>query len=319
MYTLGIETSCDETSAAVIRNRKVLSCKTFSSLKLHAKYGGFIPEIASRRQIKFIDQVTVAALKDAGAALNDLDLIAVTKGPGLIGSLLVGLSFAESLSFSLKLPLSGIDHLHAHMFAPFLGKKKIVFPFLGLVASGGHTQIYKVLDFNKIKLLTETRDDACGEALDKVGRFYGLGFPAGPLIDRLYRKECVDKSMFRMKPLGDFSFSGIKTKAVYMHDRLRREGRLDQSQKLKILSSFQYAVIDSLINNLTMAVKKFKISSVVCGGGVVANRLLRRRLSALKRTLGLKLFLPQPQYCQDNAACVAGLGEYLFMKRRSLE
>ncbi|MFC1514403.1 tRNA (adenosine(37)-N6)-threonylcarbamoyltransferase complex transferase subunit TsaD [Candidatus Omnitrophota bacterium] len=318
MYTLGIETSCDETSVAVVAKRKVSSCKTFSSIRLHAKYGGVIPEIASRRHLKFIDHVTTLALKDAGIRAKDIGLVAVTREPGLIGSLLVGLRFAESLAYSLDVPLLGIDHLHAHLFAAFLDRPKVTLPFLGLVASGGHTQIYRVNDLFQFRLIAQTRDDACGEALDKVGRYYGLGFPAGAKIDSLFRAEWVEERLFRMKSLErfDFSFSGIKTKAVYLHDQLQKEGTLTEKRVTGILSSFQYAVVDSLINNLTRSVKKFKIGTVVCGGGVVANSLLRARLADLRKSLGLELLLPPIKYCQDNAAGVAGLGEYLYAKRK---
>ncbi|MBN2120153.1 MAG: tRNA (adenosine(37)-N6)-threonylcarbamoyltransferase complex transferase subunit TsaD [Candidatus Omnitrophica bacterium] len=315
MYTLGIETSCDETSVSVVRRRKVLSCKTLSSLKLHAKYGGVIPEIASRRHLKFIDKVANQALKEAKININDIGLVAVTQGPGLIGSLLVGICYAKALAFSLKVPILGVNHLWAHLFASFLDKP-LVMPFLGLVASGGHTQIYKVSDFDKITLVSKTLDDASGEALDKVGRFYGLGFPAAPQIDRISRRDLVDERLFSFKKTDNlnFSFSGIKTKAVYLHDKLKKQNKLSSKKVCQVLSSFQHSVVDSLINNLTICIKKFKIKSVVCGGGVLANRLLRGRLDKLRRESNLTVCIPEVSYCQDNAACVAGLGEYLYRK-----
>ena len=314
MYTLGIETSCDETSVAVVRNRKVISCQTLSSLKFHKKYGGIIPEIASRRHLAFIDRVTDAALKEAKLALKDIGLISVTQGPGLVGSLLVGLCYAKALAFSLNVPILGVNHLHAHLYAGFLNKSKVSLPFIGLVASGGHTQIYKVLDFDRLNLTGSTLDDASGEALDKVGRYYGLGFPAGPVIDRMFKEGLVDNRLFSIKSIKglNFSFSGIKTKAVYLYDELEREGKLNSKSVVSILSSFQFAVVEALINNLTRSIKEFKISCVVCGGGVVANTLLRKRLDNIRKKFRIKLFLPELQYCQDNAACVAGLGEYLF-------
>jgi len=316
MYTLGIETSCDETSVSVIKNRKVYSCKTLSSLKFHKKYGGIIPEIASRRHLEFIDKVTVAALSEAGLKPGDIGLVSVTQGPGLVGSLLVGFCFAKALAFSLKIPILGINHLHAHLYACFLNKGKAVFPFIGLVASGGHTEIYKVLDFDKINVIGRTEDDASGEALDKVGRYYGLGFPAAPAIDKLYRDKFVDKNLFKIKRREslNFSFSGIKTKAVHLHNQLKGQKKLSDKKIAHILSSFQFTVVESLINNLTRALKKFKIGAVACGGGVIANRLLRQRLHVLERKYSTKLFLPEPEFCQDNAACVAGLGEYLYKK-----
>ena len=318
MYTLGIETSCDETSAAVVSGGRVFSCVTLSSLKFHKKYGGIIPEIASRRHLLVIDIVVKEALLKSRKTVKDIGLVAVTKGPGLVGSLLVGISFAKALAYSLKIPILGVNHLKAHLFASFLNKPKVSLPFIGLVASGGHTQIYLVRDFDNMKLISKTRDDACGEALDKVGRLYGLGFPAGPVIDRLYRQKSVDKRLFKLKPLEDlaFSFSGIKTKASYLHSSLKHKKALTNNKRREILSSFQFTVVDSLINNLTNALRKFKIERVALGGGVIANSLLRSSLKALAKKAALEVFCPSPTYCQDNAACIAGLGEYLYKKDR---
>ncbi len=316
MYTLGIETSCDETSVAIVQKRKVLACKTLSSLKFHKKYGGIIPEIASRKHLKFIDKVCKEALREAKITFKDIRLVSVTQGPGLIGSLLVGISYAKALAFSLKIPLLGINHLHAHLFSPFLNKPKMTLPFIGLVASGGHTEIYKLWDFDKIEILGKTKDDASGEVLDKVGRFYGLGFPAGPKIDKLFRENLIKKDLFRLKNREEisFSFSGIKTRAIYMEKALRKDKTKYASQLKILLSSFQYTVINSLINNLTKAVIKNKIKAVACGGGVVANSYFRKRVTELGRKENLKIFLPELKFCQDNAAAVAGLGEYLYKK-----
>jgi len=315
MYTLGIETSCDETSASVVNNRRLLSCVTFSSLNEHKKYGGIIPEIASRRHLKVIDRVTKQAVGDAGIDFKDLRLVSVTQGPGLSGSLLTGVSFAKSLAYSLSLPFIGVNHLYAHLFNPFINKRVIEFPFVGLIASGGHSEIYLVKDFDRIDTLASTRDDAAGEALDKVGRFYGVGFPGGPAIDRLFNERIVDENLFRMKRLKGlgFSFSGIKTKAVYLYKQLVEKKALSSSKMTEILSSFQYAVVDSLIYNLTESLKETKIKKVALGGGVAANSLLRRRVLALRRK-GVSARIPPLQFCQDNAAGTAGLGEYLYKK-----
>ncbi len=313
MHTLGIETSCDETSAAVVSCRKVLSCETLSSLKQHRQYGGIIPEIASRRHLQVIDKVTQSALEAAGINIAQIDLIAVTTKPGLIGSLLVGKSFAAAVSYSADIPLIPINHIQAHLFAPFLNKTKVKLPFIGLVVSGGHTGLYLVSDFDDIKLISKTKDDAAGEALDKVGRLYGLGYPAGPAIDRLYNPGLVDKTLFTINKQADlsFSFSGIKTKAAYIYRDLAEKKRLNKQKRTAILSSFQYTVINSLINNLTQSLKQLKIKRVVLGGGVAANRLLRESLISLSRKESFELLVTDIKYCQDNAAFIGGLGEYL--------
>ena len=198
MYTLGIETSCDETSCAILKNYKVLSNITISSLSEHKKYGGVVPEIATRAHLKNIDKVLQFALKKAKISLKKIDLIAVTYRPGLIGALVVGLNFAKALAFSLDKPFIGVNHLHAHLFAPFLDyKEKLCFPFLGLIVSGGHTEIYYVHDFNKIEIVGRTCDDACGEAFDKVAKAYGLGYPGGPVIDRIFNYKYKDNFKFK--------------------------------------------------------------------------------------------------------------------------
>ena len=219
MYVLGIETSCDETSAAVVKNgRKILSCVVSSSLKFHKKYGGVVPEIASRMQLETITQVLDSAIRQARVNLKEIDLISVTSGPGLLGSLLVGISFAKAISISLGIPLLGVDHIYSHIYANFLNGAKIKLPFIGLVVSGGHTSLFYVRDFKKIETLGQTLDDACGEAFDKVAKILGLGYPGGPLIEKLAKGGDERKIKFRCsgtkRPL-DFSFSGIKTAVLY--------------------------------------------------------------------------------------------------------
>ncbi len=316
MLVLGIETSCDETSVAVVRNREVLSNVVSSSLRYHQPYGGVIPEIASRQHLSALDICLSCALKEAKVPLSSIQLIAVTQGPGLIGSLLVGSNFAKALSYARGIPLIAVHHLHAHIFAAFLNKKKIVFPFLGLVVSGGHTELYHVADFDHIQLLGKTRDDACGETLDKVGRFYGLGYPAGPLIDKLFSRHVVDEKLFRVKGLQDnldFSFSGIKTKAICTGMALGKS-RLVSKKRQRILSSFEYAAVSHILDRISSAYQVRSFKALVCGGGVVANSFLRQQLEFFSRQQKTPLYLSEKCYCSDSAAPIAGLGFYLYNK-----
>lgn len=314
MYVLGIETSCDETSAAIVSGGNVLSCETLSSLKRHAQYGGIIPEIATREHARAIDTVVNAAFESAGITPDAISCVAVTQGPGLIGSLLVGVSFAEAYAYALGIPIIGVDHLHAHMFGALLNRPNISFPFLGLVVSGGHTQIYSVKDIDDFQLAGRTLDDAAGEALDKVGRFYGLDYPAAPHIDRLFDLSSVDKDIFRIKDKEDFnfSFSGIKTKAVYMYNDLKKNNALTDETKNRILSSFQYRIVESIISKTAKALEEYPAKSIVCGGGVTANAYLRQRLEELSMDMNKEIILPERRFCADNAAMIAGLGELVF-------
>jgi N6-L-threonylcarbamoyladenine synthase len=315
MYTLGIETSCDETSCAVLKNYRVLSNVTISSLKEHAKYGGVIPEIATRLHLKNIDKVTQHALALARVSLKEIDVIAATHMPGLIGALVVGLNFAQALSLSLRKPFVGVNHLHAHIFAPFLNNAyPIEFPFLGLVVSGGHTEMYYVEDFTKISLIGKTRDDACGEVFDKVAKTYGLGYPGGPAIDRLFNADYKNDFYFKCGKIGlDLSFSGIKTALVYKKLELEKQKKMNRHTTIRLISSFQESVLETIVATVLEAAGKFKVRRVVCGGGVVANRSLRRKLSALSRD-NLEFLIPPFEYTTDNAAIVAGLGFYLYNK-----
>ncbi|MCX5700237.1 MAG: tRNA (adenosine(37)-N6)-threonylcarbamoyltransferase complex transferase subunit TsaD [Candidatus Omnitrophica bacterium] len=314
MIVLGIETSCDETSAAIVKDgQKVLSNEVASSLEFHKRYGGVIPEIASRIQLETITKITESAVKKARIKLKDIDLISVTNRPGLLGSLLVGISFAKSLSLALDRPLLGIDHVYSHFYANFLDSKRIELPFMALVVSGGHTSIFHVHDFNKIELLGETKDDACGEAFDKVAKILGLGYPGGPLIEKMAKLGNPKKIKLNCSGSRDdfnFSFSGIKTAILY----LTRGRRISLKEKRDICASFQETVIDVLVRKTLAACRLKKSSRLLLGGGVVANNRLREKFILAQKSHKLDLYFPQKSLCMDNAAMVAGLGYQLFKK-----
>lgn len=316
MNVLGIETSCDETSAAVVKDgRRVFSNETASSLKFHKIYGGIVPEIASRMQLETISQVTDKALKDARVTLRNIDLVSVTSGPGLLGSLLVGISFAKSISISKDIPLIGINHVHSHFYANFLDGKGVKLPFVALVVSGGHTSLYFVKDFDDIELLGQTQDDACGEAFDKVAKILGLGYPGGPFIEkaalkadsRKYKFSCSNTKM----PL-DFSFSGIKTAVLYA----ARNRKVASQEKFNICASFQEAVFDVLIKKSKAACRRMNVDRIVIGGGVAVNNRLREKFREAQMD-GLKCYFPPRQLCMDNAAMIAGFGYQLFKRGKS--
>ena len=319
MYVLGIETSCDETSCAIVRKRKVLSNVTVSSLKFHKKYGGIIPEIATRNHVKAIDSVFKKAVASAHLRLSRISAISVTCRPGLVGALVVGVNFSKALAVALNKPLVGINHLHAHLFAPFLNNNiKIPFPFLGLVVSGGHTELFVVKDFDRIKSVGKTRDDAAGEAMDKVGRVFGLGYPGGVYIDRIFDYKHRESFNFRCTaPALDFSFSGIKTALVYKKLELEKKKFFSSKTKVKLLSSFEESVVTTIVDNAILAAKKYNLRAIVCGGGVISNSRLRVLLKQKVSENKIRLFLPPKRFCSDNAAIVAGLGFYLYnIKKR---
>ena len=314
MYVLGVETSCDETSCAVIKGRRVLSNVTVSSLVYHKKYGGIVPEIATRNHLKFVDRVFALSLKKAKITLDRLGLVGVTYRPGLRGALMVGLNFSQALRMVIRKPFLGIDHLHAHLFAPFLNnRKRFSFPFIGLIVSGGHTEIFFVRDFDDIRLIGKTRDDACGETFDKVARMFGLGYPGGVYIDKIFSLKEKNSIPFTCPRLGfDFSFSGIKTAAMYKKMDMEKKGLLDGTMKKKILSSFQESIVRVVVRNVCEAALVHKVSTVVCGGGVTANRRLRELLEEEGNKHGLRVCMPEGKYTTDNAAMVAGLAFYLY-------
>jgi N6-L-threonylcarbamoyladenine synthase len=325
MKILGIETSCDETSASVVENgQRVLSNVVATSLKDHQRYGGIIPEIASRRQLEWINVVTLKALADARLKLEDVDAIAVTKSPGLIGSLLVGISFANSLSYALKKPLIPVNHIHAHIYANYLtvnqvgtGRdlfKELPLPAVGLVVSGGHSSLFLIKDFCSFRLFGETRDDAAGEAYDKVARILELGYPGGPVIDKLaqtVKKNDLTFTCASLEGTYDFSFSGIKTAVLY-HTR-KHAGDKDYSVE-RVAHAFQESVVNVLVDKSLDACRKKKATTLLIGGGVAANSALRTRLEEKAGRLGLRVHFPSLAFCMDNAAMVAGLAYHFCLE-----
>lgn len=314
MYILGIETSCDETSVAVVKDgKKILSNEVSSSLQFHRKYGGVIPEIASRLQLETITPVAGLALKKAGVNLRDIGLISVTCGPGLLGSLLVGISFAKAISLSLGTPLLGVNHVYSHIYANFLNGKGVKLPFVALVVSGGHTSLFYVKDFARIEILGQTLDDACGEAFDKVAKILNLGYPGGPLIEKMARGGDEKRIRFGCSDTRrafDFSFSGIKTAVLYAV-----KGRnVSRADKKDIAASFQEAVIDVLINKSLSACRFKKVNRLVVGGGVAANNRLRDKFLKASRAASVRPYFPPRELCTDNAAMVAGFGFQLFKR-----
>lgn len=319
MYCLGIETSCDETSASIVKDgRKVLSCQISSSQKLHKKYRGIIPEIASRMQLETISSVVDAAVKDAGIKKNDIAIIAVTHQPGLPGSLLIGTCFSRAISFCLGVPLLSINHLYSHIYAAFLNHKRIDFPFIALVVSGGHTSLFYIRNFFSMELIGSTHDDACGEAFDKVAKILDLGYPGGPYVEKCALKGNPAKFRFtcsNTKNALDFSFSGIKTAVLYTVHKL--QDKLTAGIKNDLAASFQETVINALTAKSFLACKMKKTKRLVVAGGVAANNHLREKLFLQAKSEKVSVFFPQKSFCMDNAAMVAGLGYQLYRKNHN--
>lgn len=324
---LAIETSCDETAAAVLKDgSKVLSSVVGFQWDIHRQYGGVVPELACRRHIEIIDPLTGEALKKAGISLKDLDAIAVTSGPGLIGALLVGVSFAKALSYSLNIPLIPVNHLEGHLWAISL-EKRVSRPFIALVVSGGHTNLYLVEEMGKYKLLGSTLDDAAGEAFDKVAKILGLGFPGGPAIELYGLKGKSDAVAFpralSKKKGFDFSFSGMKTAVLSYVRGMYKVAHVDdipealagnEQFKADIAASFQQAVVDVLVSRTIGAARQSGINRIVISGGVACNKLLRERMTTDAGREGIKVYIPSPQYCTDNAAMIAWVGYRYFKK-----
>ena len=329
--TLGIETSCDETAAAVLKDgRQIRSSVIASQEALHAPFGGIVPELASRRHVEAVWPVVREALTRAGATLADLDGIAATAGPGLIGSLLVGLSFGKAAAYAMDIPLVGVNHLEGHLYAALLEHEDLIFPFTGLIASGGHTHLYLAEAQGQYRLLGRTRDDAAGEAFDKVAKFLGLGYPGGPLIEDRARKGDPDTIRFpRSLPQGgayDFSFSGLKTAvvnyvrgAVGAGQALPKAGAassaptptpstLDPALIADICAGFQEAVVDALVRVTLAAAKASASSRIVVAGGVACNGRLRSKLTQRAADERIEVYYPTPSLCTDNAAMIAAAG-----------
>jgi tRNA N6-adenosine threonylcarbamoyltransferase len=307
---LGIETSCDETAAAVLADgRRVLSSVVASQDDVHAPYGGVVPELASRRHIEVIVPVVEKALTDAGVALGDLDGIAVTYGPGLVGSLLVGCSMAKALAWVHRLPLVGVNHLEGHVYASFLTEEAPEYPFLALVVSGGHTALYHASAPLTYHLIGQTRDDAAGEAFDKVAKLLGLGFPGGPIIQRTAERgdpRAIEFPLAQMTDgASDFSFSGIKT-SVSLY--VRRHRPLGDAQVADVAASFQASVVKMLVRKTVRAALRIGVKRVVLTGGVAANGPLRTALHAEAEQHGIRLHIPPPRLCTDNAAMITAAG-----------
>jgi N6-L-threonylcarbamoyladenine synthase len=310
MIVLGIETSCDETAAAVVDGgRKVLSSVVASQDDVHAPYGGVVPELASRRHLEVLVPVVRRALETAGMALDDVDGIAVTYGPGLVGSLLIGCSAAKAIAYARRRPLVGVNHLEGHIYAAFLEGEPPVHPFLALVVSGGHTALYLAREPRRYERIGQTRDDAAGEAFDKVAKLLGLGFPGGPAVERVARDGDPRAIAFPTAHMSDgapdFSFSGIKT-AVSLH--VRRAGPLPPAQVADVAASFQATAVKMLVRKTTKAALRLGVRRVVLTGGVAANTALRTALEGECREHGWVLHVPSRRLCTDNAAMIAAAG-----------
>jgi N6-L-threonylcarbamoyladenine synthase len=319
MPILGIETSCDETSVAVVsEERNILSNIVVSSLHLHKKYGGIVPEIACRHHTELINIVLDKALKAARVDLSDIDAVSVTQGPGLVGALLVGVSIAKAISYSLKIPIIPINHLHGHLYAATFTQEYPQFPATGLIVSGGHTSLVYMKDIDNVWLVGQTRDDACGEAFDKVSKILGLGYPGGPVIEALARKGKGKNILLPRSYLGkdtlDFSFSGIKTSVLYLTQQMKKKGKRIPTGD--ICAGFQEAVFDMIVRKTKICCQKKKTKSLLIGGGVTANSALRKRLEDLCSYLSVKPFFPAAGLSLDNAAMIAGLGSYKYNRGR---
>ncbi len=318
MLTLGIETSCDETAAAVLRDDSVLSSIVSSQVKLHEKYGGVVPELASREHLKNILPVVREALSQASVRLDDIGLVAVTYTPGLIGALLVGVSTAKAIAYAQRVPFIGVHHGEGHILAAHLEYPGLGYPYLALLVSGGHTALYHVKGLGDYRKLGQTRDDAAGEAYDKVSKLLNLPYPGGPVIDKLAREGNPDAVNFpRSRQEGyDFSFSGLKT-AVRNHVALfmNKDKGLDPALNIKdVAASFQAAVVDTLVEKTMLAAAETGVDQLVVAGGVAANSSLRSRMKQEADKRGIKLYLPGMDLCGDNAAMIA-LAGYLHFQR----
>ncbi len=317
ILTLGIESSCDETSVSIVKNgREILSNIIDTQIPIHEKYGGVVPEIASRNHIEAISRVTKLALKTAKVNFKDIDAITPTYGPGLVGALLVGVSYAKALSYAINKPLVGVNHIQGHIAANYLTYKELKPPFLCLLVSGGNTQIVYVKDYTEFEVLGKTRDDAIGEAFDKVARVVGLDYPGGPKVDKLAKEGIpnikLPKTHFENSL--DFSFSGIKTAVININHNTKDINKAD------LCASFEKAVTEVLIENIEKAIKQTGMKSLAIAGGVSANSYIRSEILKLQNEK-LKVYMPDLKLCTDNAAMIASAGYYNFVngKRDNLD
>ncbi len=315
LYCLAIESSCDETSVSIVKNgREVLSNVISSQVPIHEKFGGVVPEIASRNHIEAISRVTKLALKEANVSFEDIDVVAPTYGPGLVGALLVGLSYGKALSYAINRPLVGVNHIEGHIAANYITYKELEPPFLCVLISGGNTQIINVKDYTEFEMLGKTRDDAIGEAFDKVARVIGLGYPGGPKVDKLAKEGVADIELPKPHLDGmDFSFSGIKTAVINLHHKTPDINKAD------LCASFQKTVTEILMENVQKAIQQTGIKVVALAGGVSANSYIRKSFLDLQQDV--KVYMPDLKLCTDNAAMIGSAGYYNFMagKRDELD
>ncbi len=324
IYILAIESSCDETAAAVVKNgREVLSNIISSQIELHKLYGGVVPEIASRKHIEKINPVIREALSAANMKLEDMDAIGVTYGPGLVGALLVGVAAAKAISYAKNIPLVGVHHIEGHISANYIENKDLEPPFLGMVVSGGHTHLVMVKDYGKYEILGKTRDDAAGEAFDKVARAIGLGYPGGPKIDKLAKEGNPKAIAFPRAHVADapldFSFSGLKSSVLNYINSC--EMKHQEICRADVAASFQAAVVDAIVSHTIEAAKMYRMDKVALAGGVASNSALRQTMKERCEAAGLKFYYPSPILCTDNAAMIgcAAYYEYLAGTRHGLD
>ena len=317
ILTLGIESSCDETSVSVVKNgREILSNIIDTQIPIHEKYGGVVPEIASRNHIEAISRVTKLALKEANVTFENIDAVTPTYGPGLVGALLVGLSYAKALSFAINKPLVGVNHIQGHIAANYITHKELKPPFLCVMMSGGNTQLVYVKNYTEFEVLGKTRDDAIGEAFDKVARVVGLGYPGGPKVDKLAKEgnsEAITLPKTHFENL-DFSFSGIKTAVINLHHKMPNINKAD------LCASFEKTVTEILMENTKKALKQINVKTIALAGGVSANSYIRNEFLKLEEK-GIEVYMPDLKLCTDNAAMIASAGYYNFIngKRDELD
>lgn len=313
---LAVETSCDETSAAVVKNgREVLSNVISTQIDIHKKFGGVVPEVASRKHLENINMIVQEALLQAEVSLEDINAVAVTSGPGLVGALLIGLTSAKAIAYSINKPLIGVNHIEGHIAANYIQHKELQPPFVCLVASGGHSHIVKVLDYNRFEILGQTRDDAAGEAFDKIARALGLGYPGGPLIDKMSSEGNPEAIAFPRVFLEDgsydFSFSGLKSAALNYLNSLKMKG--EEPHISDVAASFQAAVVEVLAEKLIRAAEEHGSKYAVLAGGVAANSKLRQELKRLGEARGIEVLYPSPVLCTDNAAMIGSAAYYRYI------